>query len=288
MLDAIHPDRFDRQMRHLAATYRLLPLDELVERSRTGTVPRGAVAVTFDDGYADNETYALPILQKYGIPATVFLVTGCIGTGRIPWHDQVLLAFAAGRRPVIEPVGAPGGAPLPLGTVGERRRAAFATLDALKPLPEAERLQAVDRLRAELGGSFADSSGLMLDWEGVRRLRRAGVQIGAHTVTHPILSRMTSDRARAEILDSKRAIEEALGEEATLFAYPNGRSEDFTDETVAILRGAGFRAALTTAFGANESGDDPLLWRRCIPWETDEARFALKVAYYRLRAEPAV
>jgi peptidoglycan/xylan/chitin deacetylase (PgdA/CDA1 family) len=313
MIDAVPPARFERQMRHLARAYRPLPLEELAARSRDGTVPRGAVAVTFDDGYADVEAHALPILERYGIPSTVFLVTGCVGTGRIPWHDEVLLAFQGTHRKEIRlPVasGAPGTAPetkpergprperdpkrvyggpsppLPLSTEAERSRAAFLALALLKPLPEAERLAAVDALREELGGvDPAAAAGLMLDWDRVRAMRRAGVRFGAHTVTHPILSRTTPERARDEVMQSKRAIEEALGEEVSLFAYPNGRPGDFTEETVSLLRAGGFRAAVTTSFGANESGGDPFRFRRGTPWETDANRFALKLAYYRLRAE---
>jgi peptidoglycan/xylan/chitin deacetylase (PgdA/CDA1 family) len=289
MLDAIRPERFDRQMKHLAAAYRPLPLDELIERSRSGTVPKGAVAVTFDDGYADNFEHAFPILKRHGIPATVFLVTGCVGTGRIPWHDQVLLAFAATRRGEIHLPGVPAGAPpVPLETVDERRGAAFRALASLKAMPDTERLSAIEALRAETGGGDpAAESRLMLDWDRVRVMRRAGIRFGSHTETHPILSRVTSERAREEVTRSKREIERALEEEITLFAYPNGRAEDYTDETVALLREAGYRAAVTTNFGVNETGDDPFRWRRGTPWEGDPARFALKLAYYRLHAAPA-
>jgi peptidoglycan/xylan/chitin deacetylase (PgdA/CDA1 family) len=285
MIDAIPPRRFDRQMEHLAAAYHPLPLEELIERSRNGTVPKGAVAVTFDDGYADNFEHAFPILKRHGIPATVFLVTGCVGTGRVPWHDEVLLAFAATRRGEIRVPGVP--ASLSLGTVEERRDAAFRALAALKPLPEAERLSSIAALRAELGGGSAgEESGLMLDWDRVRVMRRAGIRFGSHTETHPILSRVNAERAREEVTRSKREIERELEEEVTLFAYPNGRAEDYTDETVALLRDAGYRAAVTTSFGVNEAGDDPFRWRRGTPWEGDPARFALKLAYYRLHAAP--
>ena len=92
-IDVTPPDRFRRQMEHLARRYRVLPLEELWRRTQEGSLPPRCVAVTFDDGYADNHEFALPILRELGIPATVFVVTGCIGTGVIPWHDRVLAAF---------------------------------------------------------------------------------------------------------------------------------------------------------------------------------------------------
>lgn len=289
MIDPVPPALFEGQMRHLARAYRPLPLDELLDRSREGTVPPGAVAVTFDDGYADNAEHALPILRRHGIPATVFLVTGCVGTGRIPWHDEVLLAFAGTRRSAVRVPGSPEGAPpAPIEREEDRRSAAFATLAALKPLPEAGRLAAVAALQEELGrGDPATAAALMLDWDRVRAMRDAGVRFGAHTVTHPILSRVAPERARDEVVRSKQAIEAELGEEVPFFAYPNGRPEDYDETTVQALRAAGFRAALTTTFGANEAGDDPLHWRRTAAWSADPRRFALQIAWYRFRGPEA-
>lgn len=287
MIDPVPPARFERQMRHLARAYRPLPLAELYERSREGTVPPGAVAVTFDDGYADNATHALPILERYRIPATVFLVTGCIGTGRLLWHDEVLLAFRETKRGAVRlPGQARGAAPLPLASDAERRRAAFAALAALKPLPESERHDGVRALREELGTGNASGERLMLDWDQVRSMRARGIHFGSHTETHPILSRVTPERAREEAVRSKAAIERELGEEAAFFAYPNGRPEDFDETAVAALREAGYRAALTTSFGVNEAGDDPFRWRRASAWSADPKRFALQIAWYRLQGPP--
>jgi len=285
MIDAVTPERFELQMRHLARAYRPLPLAELLERSRSGSVPGGAVAVTFDDGYADNAEHALPILERHRIPATVFLVTGCIGTGRIPWHDEVLLSFQGSGVPAIRiPGRGPDSAPLPLRSEDERCRAAYAALAALKPMPEADRLEGVRALRAALGeGDPAVARSLMLDWDAVRAMRERGVRFGSHTETHPILSRVTPERAREEVGGSKRTIESELGEEAAFFAYPNGRPEDYDEGTVAALKEAGYRGALTTTFGANEAGEDPLRWRRASAWSNDPSRFALQLAWYRFR-----
>lgn len=285
MIDPIPPERFEAQMRHIARAYRPLPLSELLARSRSGSVPEGAVAVTFDDGYADNAEHALPILSRHGIPATIFLVTGCIGTGRIPWHDEVLLSFASAKRSAIRIPGAPPhAAPLPLGTAEERHRAAFAALAALKPMPESDRLAGIRAIQEELGpGDSGAAASLMLDWNRVRAMRGSGITFGSHTETHPILSRVGPGRAREEVERSKRAIERELSEEVAFFAYPNGRPEDFDEATVEALRATGYRAALTTTFGANEAGEDPFFWRRASAWSADPRRFALQLAWYRLR-----
>jgi len=286
-IDVTPPDRFRRQMEHLARRYRVLPLEELWQRSREGSLPSRSAAVTFDDGYADNHEFALPVLRSLGIPATVFVVTGCIGTGVIPWHDRVLAAFERTTRTEATLRGDPQ--PASLVGVGARRKAAFRVLGALKPLDEPDRLAEVSRVEELLGaGADAAAAGgpLMLDWDQIRAMRRGGIAIGSHTVTHPILSRQSSERVWDEVTRSKKEIEEAIGEPVTLFAYPNGRPEDYTPETVALVRRAGYDVAVTTTFGVNDGGDDPLLWKRGTPWEADLPRFALKLSYYRLLASP--
>jgi peptidoglycan/xylan/chitin deacetylase (PgdA/CDA1 family) len=283
MLDAVTPDRFESQMRHLARSWRVLPLAELIARSREGAVPARAIAVTFDDGYADNFEHAYPILRRHRIPATVFLVTGCVGTGVAPWHDRVLLAFeATGRRTARIPGEESDRA---IGVPRERGVAALDALANLKRMEEPDRLAAIESLRADLGARDRQGeAGLMLDWPQVLAMRAEGISFGSHTVTHPILSRQDPARVWEELSASKRLIEHRLGEEVGLFAYPNGRPEDYTEDVIAMLKRAGYRAAVTTSFGANEAREDPFRLRRGTPWEPDAARFALKLAWYRLRA----
>ena len=280
-IDAVPPDRFDRQMKHLARAYHTLPLEELLDRAREGTLPHRAVAVTFDDGYADNFEHAFPILRRRGIPATVFLVSGCIETGAMLWHDRVLRAFAAtGRRRWRSPW---DGMEAHAETVPDRRRAAFRALGALKPLAEEARLASVAQLEEELG--VTPPSGderLMLDWKGLRAMGDGGISFGSHTETHPILSRTDPARAWLELTRSKQAIEEGAWRPVTLFAYPNGRPEDYTEEIVGLVRRAGYRAAVTTTFGANEAGDDVYRLRRGTPWLPGDAGFRLQLAFHRL------
>ncbi len=282
VLDTLPPDLFDRQMAHLSRAYRVLSLEEILERSRNGSLPNRAAAVTFDDGYADNFEHAYPVLRRHGIPAAIFLVSDCIGTGRILWHDRALRCFARTRQRTWR---APwNGEEQDLGVISDRRRVALRMLAHLKTLQETERLRAIDRLAADLEAPEpAGGEAVMLDWPQVRAMRDGGISFGSHTETHPILSRMDPGRAWLEISRSRQAIEKNLDGEVTLFAYPNGRPEDYTEGTVEMVRRAGYRAAVTTSFGVNDGTDDPLLWRRVTPWETEEARFRLKLAYYRLR-----
>jgi peptidoglycan/xylan/chitin deacetylase (PgdA/CDA1 family) len=121
----------------------------------------------------------------------------------------------------------------------------------------------------------------MLTWDEVKVMHQRGVSFGSHTVTHPILSKISADEAKKEIDESKRIIEEKLRIPIRSFAYPNGRKEDFSEATKILLREAGYSCALTTIFGANESDQDLLELRRATPWERDIRAFRIKLNYYK-------
>jgi peptidoglycan/xylan/chitin deacetylase (PgdA/CDA1 family) len=122
---------------------------------------------------------------------------------------------------------------------------------------------------------------LMLSWDEVDALRGLGFSIGAHTVTHPILSRLTADRAWEEIHGSKAAIEKVLGEPVRGFAYPNGRADDYTETVTQLVRDAGFTCAVTTRRGPNDTRTPVLELRRGGPAEYHLPAYALMLAYYR-------
>ena len=132
----------------------------------------------------------------------------------------------------------------------------------------------------------------MLSWEEVRALAKLGFSIGAHTVSHPILSRIDSGRAWAEIVGSRDAIAAACGRAPRAFAYPNGGTEDYTEAVVGLVRRAGFTCAVTTRFGVNGRDVNPWELRRGGPWEYHLPTFAAKLAWYRIaavcREDPAV
>jgi peptidoglycan/xylan/chitin deacetylase (PgdA/CDA1 family) len=122
----------------------------------------------------------------------------------------------------------------------------------------------------------------MMTREQVRGLRRAGMEIGAHTVRHPILKRLAAATARAEIEQSKQALEEILGEPVRLFAYPNGKmGQDFGPEHAAMVAELGFEAAVTTDWGTADARTDPYGLPRFTPWDRQPWRFAARLAWQR-------
>jgi peptidoglycan/xylan/chitin deacetylase (PgdA/CDA1 family) len=277
---ALATDVFEQQVRWIARHYRVLTVEELVARMKRAALPRNAVAITFDDGYRDNLTHAAPILARYGVPATIFLATAFIGATEIPWYDRVALAFKTTQRPGWP---APDRTMVDRASLPERLRAVARTLDDLKQRPDDERRRRVDGLEAWLGGANPQGlKNLMLSWDDVHALTGLGVSVGGHTVSHPILSRVSAERAWAEIAGCRDAIEAATGRAPMAFAYPNGGAADYTPAVVDLVRRAGFTCAVTTRFGINGTATDPWQLRRGGPWEEHLPTYALKLAWYRV------
>jgi peptidoglycan/xylan/chitin deacetylase (PgdA/CDA1 family) len=277
---------FDAQMRVLRRAFRPVSLRQLLGEAASGSLPAGSVAVTFDDGYRDNLTQAQPILEAHGIPATVFLATDFIGGKALLWYDRVLEAFRRYRQPAF--AFAPAGFRASFPDTAARAKAAFRLLDWLKGFPPAQRDAHIRDLERQCGRAAetagAETGGLMLDWDQARELRRRGVELGAHTRSHPILSTLDADTMAAEIAGSKAVLERELGHTVDLFAYPNGRREDYTSDCKEILAREGFAYALTTNPGLVRAGMDRFEIPRVQPWDRTAGGFFLRLLGDRFRA----
>ena len=251
------------QMAFVQRAYSVVPLDELVDGVRRGApLPPRALAITFDDGYADNHRLAFPVLQRLGLPAAVYLTTGSMDGGPPLWMSAVrALALTA---PAGE-LAVPGLPPVTLGGRAERGPIARALTRALVPLPADERdarlAAAASACGVDPAAVLADS---MLDWDQVRELARAGWTIGAHTVTHVNVALAAPGEATAEIAASRDAIAAAIGSPVVHFAYPNtgGAHRYFDAPAAGILRRLGFRSAVTSAPGLVRPGIDPFAFPR--------------------------
>jgi peptidoglycan/xylan/chitin deacetylase (PgdA/CDA1 family) len=271
---------FERQMAFVAHAYVVLTVEELAERMRRHALPRNALAITFDDGYRDNLTSAAPILARLGLPATVFLVTGAVASGEPLWFDCLAAAFKHARTAAWS---APWGETIPLETPAQRLAALEQTLSRFKRLVNEVRRRSVEEVVLTLGtGDERPLKSLMLSWDDVQALVGLGFTIGAHTVSHPILSQLGPEEAHAEVFESRRMIEAACGRAPRAFAYPNGRPDDYSPAILALVREAGFTCAVTTSFGVNTRSTPPYELRRGGPWEPHLPTFALKLAGYRL------
>ena len=282
-LDEIDASRFDELCGWLKGWFNILSLDDAVARIKTGTLPARAACITFDDGYADNHNVALPILQRHGLTASFFVATGFLDGGRM-WNDTVIESVRLTPLSVLQlggPMGA-GFANVLVSTIEEKRDAIQAIINQLKYKPVAERAALTEQI-AQLS-QVRPSINLMMTSAEVRALRHAGMQIGAHTVSHPILATLDRSTAHAEIAESKKTLESLLGERVGLFAYPNGKPQlDYNGESVDIVRGLGFDAAVSTRWAAASAETDMFQIPRFTPWDRTSLRFGTRMATNLLR-----
>ena len=266
--------RFNDILSWIARWLQVIPLDEAVGRLGNGTLPARAAAITFDDGYADNATHALPLLQRHGMTATFFVATSFLDGGRM-WNDSIIEAvrvFAGNRLDLSDAgLGSHG-----LDSIEHRRIAIENLLGRIKYLDPRERHEAVAHVIETARTRLPDD--LMMRSDQVLALRKAGMQIGAHTCSHPILACVPDSHALSEITRGKAALESLLGESVGLFAYPNGKPDtDYAARHVAMVRQAGFDAAVSTAPGAAVPGGDVHQLPRFTPWDRSRARYRLRL-----------
>lgn len=259
-------------MEVLQRRYRPVRLADLAAAVREGDLPKRSVAVTFDDGYADNLHEAGPILARYGVPATVFLVAGALGSDREFWWDELerivlatrrlpaTLRFPIGESPFsfdLEDTATAGEQEASLDNrwrAGEpptgRRQVLYRALwERLRLLPAESRELGLDRLRSWAGTEpTARSTHRVLARDEVKELANGNpVDIGAHTMTHPRLSLLPASIQREEIEQGKKNLETILGPGRVIsFSYPFG---DYSRGTVALVHETGFQAACTNASG---------------------------------------
>ncbi|MBL4584173.1 MAG: polysaccharide deacetylase family protein [Pseudomonadales bacterium] len=262
------------QMSLLARLFNVLSLDDAMNRMESGTLPLRAVCVTFDDGYADNLYVALPIMKKYGIPATVFVATGFLDGG-LMWNDSIIESVRNWPDPTIDLTEFDGGV-LECRTEQHKKAAITVILNAIKHLNPDIRQAYVARIAAKVGQL---PTNLMLTTAEVRELHKQGVEIGAHTVSHPILASLNDTDARSEIANGKERLERIIDDEVRYFAYPNGRYEsDYLDVHVDMLKTLNFKAALSTHWGVASASTDTMQLPRFTPWDRSNVRFLLRAA----------
>jgi len=271
---------FKKQMEFIAEEYHPYSLDDAIESIEADNIPDNAIVVTFDDGYRDNFQNAFPILRELPIPAVIFLATDAIGSDKCLWHDVVFTAFRTTQASTLRDFPHRGSV-YSLRNTSDKVTAQRAALEFLWSVSEDERAEGIDRLVESLEVQHCEKQRLMLSWDEVGIMYEHGISFGSHTVTHPILTGLSGARLRSEIVESKSLIEGRLNCNVRCFAYPIGRAQDFDQRAKAILKENGYRCAVTTMSGVNDSQRDLFELRRGTPWERDLPSFAMKLAWYK-------
>jgi peptidoglycan/xylan/chitin deacetylase (PgdA/CDA1 family) len=275
LFSRLKPSEFEAQMRYLTQHYRVVSLDQLCSELREARLVEPTVAVTFDDGYRDLYTHAFPALQKYAIPATVYLIGRCMETGEPPWYDRIFVAVK----------NAPGNTldvPLDrltrfeLGSGEDRLQIVWQIVCYLRTIPDHLRRAWCARFEQILPVQQTELEERMLNWEQVRAMQKGGLFIGAHTMSHPAVSQLDPSDFEEELARSKRLLEERLGVPVADFAYPFGKLSDVSPAAEAFLARSGYRSAVTTLEGCNLPTTNPFRLRRIQVDDSDSmASFAL-------------
>jgi peptidoglycan/xylan/chitin deacetylase (PgdA/CDA1 family) len=249
------PDDFNRQMDYLARWFNVVSMRSVVEwLDGQKELPPYAALITFDDGYLDNYLSAFPILLAHSFPALIFLTTEHIGTDAPFYWDKAAYCFHHTRKDQLT---FPSGNVEHWSSQAQRLQVGQKWIELMKMLPQSEKLVLVEKLPEMLGVSVPRGyfQKLMMNWDQVREMRKGGIEFGAHTMHHPILTRIALDQVRAEVEGSKSRIEKELGDTVLSFAYPNGQSSDLNGPIEKIVSDSGIRAAFTLLNGPSSLGE---------------------------------
>lgn len=276
---SVSPRHFAEHLEVIRKYFRPLSMQELVKHLQRGKVPNRSIVVTFDDGYEDNLHNAKPMLERYDIPATIYLVTEALVEKRNFWWDDLEWAL-------LQPETLPEALELNLNgnqyswqfgnarhyptadrqndrqlrpwdaSPGTRLAFFYSVWQQLRELSKPERLEAIKRIRDWAGMSQKDQNAArILSKEALHQLESGSlIELGAHTVTHPSLPTVSAAQQLEEIVGSKTQLENILGHPVASFSYPHG---EYSSETINLVRSAGFHSATAIHFRCVFSAEDP-------------------------------
>jgi peptidoglycan/xylan/chitin deacetylase (PgdA/CDA1 family) len=276
---------FRQQLDYLEQYFRVVPISTAVELMKNNAVEEPTAVITFDDGYQNNYDVAFPILADYELPATIFLTTSFINSPRTGWWCRLNQAFAGTCRQYLEWEGQR----FDLGSALGKERASATVQNSLK----AHRPSSIESLVEEISRRLdcvatqngdAHSPYQMLSTAAIREMGRSGIiEFGAHTHTHPILSLLSKEEQSCEIDRSLKAVAELTGKPCTLFAYPNGRLQDYDQNSIDLLKSRGVTAAVSMVAGPNDSTTEVMELRRYgVASNLDRAHFQAMVHHMRV------
>ena len=275
---------FQRQMERLSREFHPVTLDQ-VQRFLSGDapLPRRAVAVTFDDGFRDNYEIAAPILQRCGIPATFYITAGCIPSGKAPWFSRIRYLFHATPEPQWNDE---GGRAWELCDAAARSQAALVAMQHCAKLTGDPQEAYLTRLEQNLAcASSPACDGLMLTWQQIQALARAGHSIGSHSLTHPNLAHISPAEVRHELQQSKRLLEERLAVPVRHFSYPCAiLYPHWNQQTETLCRESGYQTATICQQGVVRAGQRAMSLNRLpAPAHFDDFQWHIEATFWGRR-----
>jgi peptidoglycan/xylan/chitin deacetylase (PgdA/CDA1 family)/CelD/BcsL family acetyltransferase involved in cellulose biosynthesis len=284
LYSGLEPEVFERQMDFLSKRYRLVSLETLAQELSHAGPAEQSVAVTFDDGYRDVYTYAFTVLQKYRIPATIYLTVDVIESNSVAWYDRIFLALGIAPGEKLDLM-LDRPRRFQLTSAAARLRAGEEIISYLRSVSNERCKKFCAELEELIPLPMEETANRMLTWEQIQTMQRGGVSFGSHTLTHPAISRLEPAALDQELRESKVRLEERLGVPIQDFAYPFGKPADYENTPDAVAR-CGYRTASTTNWGINTPGANLHQLRRVsIGEERRLSTFALQLAQLFLTSE---
>jgi peptidoglycan/xylan/chitin deacetylase (PgdA/CDA1 family) len=278
----VHSEQaMDTQFATLSRCFKVLPLGVAIELLYQGKLPPRAVCITFDDGYRDNHDVALPLLQRHGLHATFFVSSGFLNGGTM-FHDLVIEGVRQAPSGTLD-WGIPGAPPIDIGDLASRQKAIAQLTAHLKYMPPDERSAWSERLAHMLSTRL--SRHLMMDDAQVKGLVDAGMAVGGHTCTHPIMAKLSAQQSAAEVSENRARLHDITGVLPTTFAYPNGKpGKDYSPRDSQLVAQAGYRNAMSTLAGVSTERTSGFEMPRFVLNETTP--FSIVMRVLRMTAFP--
>jgi len=264
---------FSWQMELLTKYFNVLPLSEALEKMHSNQLPARAVCITFDDGYADNYLNALPIMQKFNLNATFFIANGYLNGG-IMWNDKITEAIQLMSSKQLDLNDFKLGV-FSINSQDCKSEVAREIINKIKHLAVDERKKIADDIAARVNNIPTD---LMMTDEQLIKLHQAGMDIGGHTVTHPIIAGLNQKTLEKELCENKHYLEKLLKSTIKFFAYPNGKPEvDYKIEQIEQIKDQKYQAAMSTQWGVSNKSSDIYQLPRFTPWDKTPVKFMIRM-----------
>lgn len=283
-IDSVAASDFENQMQYISKHYHVLSLEDIYTHiTNHHPLPDQCLAITFDDGYEDNYTFAFHTLKKYNLPATIFITVDAVDSHSPLWFDQVLSAFKmTTRKKMISPLDE---SIFDISTIELKLRTAHMILAGLKKTNNEKKKKYIAELLNELGihgTRISDNSPYLLTWPRIQEMGQNRISFGSHTMTHPILSILPVPEMEWEIKTSRQIIEQHTGKPVDFIAYPNGKTSDYNESITQTVKQAGYKAALTTEPLINTPATDFFKWGRYKPWQNQVEQFSMALFMHGL------
>lgn len=281
---AVDKKSFEAQIKFFKSKYRLITMDEAVERIAAGRkIGRDYLVITLDDGYRDNYTYGYPVFRKYDIKPTLYVTAGNVENQTYLWHDRVWDMVFNSKAEHIDLISLGIEFRADIKTQEQKKETVFRLWELAKELDEMEKREFLAGVARSTAAETGEKCNLMLNWDEVKALSEIGVDIGGHTLCHPILARNPEAFIVNEVQGSKKLIESRLNRNINHFSYPNGECGDYDGFTIHEVT-KHYKSAATTIQGINFAGEDVYALKRiCFSGDGGLTYIKVKLLFIKMR-----